>query len=351
MAFDILQMVILLVVLFVLVRPTGRYMAAVYTNGRTWLDVVFDPVDNAIYRISGVDPREQQRWPAYVKAMLITNAVMFGLLFVILETQQFLPLNPDGQGPINPWLAFNTAMSFVTNTNWQNYGGESTLSYFTQMFAIIFPQFTSAATGLACGVAFIRGLGGSVPLGNFYVDLTRTITRILLPIAFVTGIAFVALGVPATFDGSLQVNTLNGPLTASTAPCQPRRGADAGADAFGNIPGPAERSRADRWLPGLDQTPGHQRRRLVQRQLGPPVRKSQPDQQRARKRAHGPAAHGADLHARHHDQPHEAGVDALLGDGRLLPGVSGDRVRRRDARQSAPERARAEPGAGQPGGP
>jgi K+-transporting ATPase ATPase A chain len=216
LALDILQMVILLVILFLLVRPTGRYMAAVYTNGRTRLDVVLDPVDNVIYRLSGVDPHEQQRWPAYVKAMLITNAVMFGLLFVILETQQFLPLNPDGQGPVNPWLAFNTAMSFVTNTNWQNYGGESTLSYFTQMFAIIFPQFTSAATGLACGVAFIRGLGGSVPLGNFYVDLTRTITRILLPIAFVTGIVFVALGVPSTFDGSLHVNTLNDPLTVQT---------------------------------------------------------------------------------------------------------------------------------------
>jgi K+-transporting ATPase ATPase A chain len=124
--------------------------------------------------------------------------------------QQLLPLNPDGIGSVDPWLAFNTAVSFITNTNWQNYGGESTLTYFSQMFAIIFPQFTSAATGLACGIAFIRGLAGSTSLGNFYVDLTRTITRILLPLAFVAAIAFVALGVPATFDGALQVTGSGG---------------------------------------------------------------------------------------------------------------------------------------------
>src|SRR5438132_1534605 len=144
--------------------------------------------------------------------MLVTNAVMFVMFFVIYELQVVLPLNPDGQAAVPPWLALNTAMSFITNTNWQNYGGENTLSYFTQLTAIIFPQFTSAATGLACGIAFIRGLAGSTSLGNFYVDLTRTITRILLPIAFVTAIVFVGLGVPATFDGALQANGLEGHL-------------------------------------------------------------------------------------------------------------------------------------------
>jgi K+-transporting ATPase ATPase A chain len=205
MGLDILQMVIVLAILLLLVKPVGTYMAAVFTGKTTPLDRVLDPVDNAIYKVSGVNPLEQQRWPAYVKAMLITNFAMFAILFVILEVQQLLPLNPDGIGSVDPWLAFNTAVSFITNTNWQNYGGESTLTYFSQMFAIIFPQFTSAATGLACGIAFIRGLAGSTSLGNFYVDLTRTITRILLPLAFVAAIAFVALGVPATFDGALQV--------------------------------------------------------------------------------------------------------------------------------------------------
>jgi len=217
MGFDILQMLIVLVILFLLVRPVGTYMAAVFTRKPTRLDRVFDPIDSGIYRLSGVNPDENQRWPAYVKAMLITNFAMWAILFVILEVQQLLPLNPNGQGPVNPWLAFNTSLSFITNTNWQNYGGENTLSYFSQMFAIIFPQFTSAATGLACGIAFIRGLGGSVGLGNFYVDMTRAITRIMLPISFVAALAFVALGVPATFDGSLTVNTLNGALTAPVA--------------------------------------------------------------------------------------------------------------------------------------
>ena len=178
MGFDILQMLIVLVILFLLVRPVGTYMAAVFTRKPTRLDRVFDPIDSGIYRLSGVNPDENQRWPAYVKAMLITNLAMWAILFVILEVQQLLPLNPDGQGPVNPWLAFSTSLSFITNTNWQNYGGENTLSYFSQMFAIIFPQFTSAATGLVCGIAFIRGLGGGVGLGNFYVDMTRAITRI-----------------------------------------------------------------------------------------------------------------------------------------------------------------------------
>src|SRR5499427_9871741 len=215
MALDILQVAIVLVLLLLLVKPVGTYMAAVFMGKRTWLDPVLNPVDNAIYKVSGIDPTQQQRWPAYVKAMLLTNLVMFVMFIVIYMIQAMLPLNPDGLGPVGPWLALNTAMSFITNTNWQNYGGENTLSYFSQMFAIIFPQFTSAATGLACGIAFIRGLGGSTNLGNFYVDLTRAITRIMLPISFAMAIVFVALGVPATFDGGVQVNTLNGPLTAS----------------------------------------------------------------------------------------------------------------------------------------
>src|SRR4030081_2852974 len=194
MPLDILQMLIVLVILFLLVRPVGTYMAAVFTRKSSAVDRVFDRIDNGIYRLSGVNPNENQRLPAYVEALLITNLAMWAILFLILEVQQVLPLNPDGQGPVNPWLAFNTSLSFITNTNWQNYGGENSLSHFSQMFAIIFPQFTSAATGLACGIAFIRGLGGSTTLGNFYVDMTRAITRIMLPIAFVAGIAFVGLG-------------------------------------------------------------------------------------------------------------------------------------------------------------
>jgi K+-transporting ATPase ATPase A chain len=210
MLVDFLQLGIALALLFALVFPVGRHMAAVFTGRRIWVDRVFDPIDNAIYRLAGVDSRNHQSWRPYLAAMLVTNAVMFVMLFVILEIQHLLPMNPDGAGPVNPILAFNTAASFITNTNWQNYAGENTLSYFSQLFAIIFPQFTSAATGLAAGAAFIRGLAGSRELGNFYVDLTRTTTRILLPIAFVTALAFVALGVPATFGGAVQAETLDG---------------------------------------------------------------------------------------------------------------------------------------------
>jgi K+-transporting ATPase ATPase A chain len=241
MAIDVLQMVIVLTIILLLVRPVGSYMAAVFMRRRTWLDPVLDPVDGAIYRLSGVR-LEGQRWPAYVRSMLVVNFVMWLILFAILELQTLLPLNPDGVGTVNPWLGFNTASSFITNTNWQAYGGESTLSYFSQMFAIIFPMFTSAATGLACAIAFMRGLGGSVVLGNFYEDLTRAITRVLLPISIVTGIAFVGLGVPATFSGAEAVTTLNGPLAppaaTATAEASPAAAAAAAPAAAAATPTP-----------------------------------------------------------------------------------------------------------------
>ncbi|MBV9119758.1 MAG: potassium-transporting ATPase subunit KdpA, partial [Chloroflexi bacterium] len=185
MVLDIIQMLVVMAIIMAIVVPLGRYMAAVFMGSRTWLNRVLDPIDRAVYRLSGVKPEEGMRWPAYVRAMLLTNLAMFCLQFIILEIQHlaaFGSLNPDGIGMMNPFLAFNTAASFITNTNWQNYAGENSLSYLAQMFAVIFPQFTSAATGLACGVAFIRGLGGNPVLGNFYVDLTRSLTRIMLPI-------------------------------------------------------------------------------------------------------------------------------------------------------------------------
>jgi K+-transporting ATPase ATPase A chain len=236
MLLDIIQIVIVLAIIVALAIPLGRYMAAVFTNRRTVLDPVMDPVDNVIYRFSGENRTAGMRWQAYVVAMLLTNLVMFVMYFVILEVQQFLPLNPDGIGAVNPFLAFNTAASFITNTNWQNYGGENTLTYFSQMFAIIFPQFSSAATGLVCGIAFIRGLAGSQDLGNFYVDLTRATTRILLPIAFVAAIVFVGLGIPQTFDGAVAAKTLNGPLATPVATATP---APTGTPAPNATPTPA----------------------------------------------------------------------------------------------------------------
>src|SRR5882762_6162279 len=174
MGFDILQIIIVLAVLLLLVKPVGTYMAAVFMGKKTPLDRVLDPIDNAIYRVSGVNPLEQQRWPAYVKAMLITNLAMFAILFVILEVQQFLPLNPDGIGGVDPWLAFNTAASFITNTNWQNYGGENTMSYLVQMLGLTHQNFLSAATGIVLAIALIRGFARASmrTVGNFWVDVT-----------------------------------------------------------------------------------------------------------------------------------------------------------------------------------
>src|SRR5579883_440934 len=230
MVFDVLQMAIVLALAFLIVFPLGRYMAAVFMFKPTFADRVLNPLDRGVYRVCGIKAEQEMGWRGYVKAMLLTNLAMWVLIFATLEVQHlpaFGALNPDGQGFVNPFLAFMQASSFITNTDWQNYGGENTFSYLSQMLGLIFPMFTSAATGLACGVAFIRGLGGSVNLGNFYVDLTRAITRIMLPLALVFGIAFVGLGVPATFDGAQQVTTLNGAL----APASPSPSATPAPDA------------------------------------------------------------------------------------------------------------------------
>jgi potassium-transporting ATPase potassium-binding subunit len=216
MAIDLLQLSAVAAVILGIVVPLGSYMATVFTGARTWLDPVLDPLDSAIYRLSGIDVSEQQRWWPYCKAMLLTNLAMFALIVAILELQPLLPLNPDHfSGFLSPWLAFNTAASFITNTDWQNYAGERTLSYFSQMFAIIFPMFTSATTGLACGVAFIRALNGSVEVGNFYVDLTRSITRVVLPLSLLMAIVYVGLGIPSTFGGAVEARTLEGPRGAA----------------------------------------------------------------------------------------------------------------------------------------
>src|ERR1039457_3861050 len=213
MSIDILQWLIFFAVLMALVFPVGSYMAKVFTHGRTWLDPVFNPLDNAIYKLIGIDPTKQQRWTTYVKTMLITNGVMFLVMFLLLELQAVLPLNPDHQGFVNPFLAFNTAVSFITNTNWQAYGGESTLSNFSQMGAITFPMFTSATTGFVVAMAWIRAFtvrNGGTDLGNFYRDFVRFITRVLMPICVVIAVVMISQGAVQTLDASFVAHTLQG---------------------------------------------------------------------------------------------------------------------------------------------
>ncbi len=178
------------------------YLRAVLDpNGKTWLDPVLRPLERWTYRLCGVDPRKEENWKGYLASLLVFNLVGLLLTYLILRIQQWLPLNPKGFGPLSPDLAFNTAVSFATNTNWQNYAGESTVSYFSQMVGLASHNFTSAATGIAIAAAFLRALARTraKTIGNFWVDLVRITYYLLLPLAFGMAIVLVSQGVPQNF--------------------------------------------------------------------------------------------------------------------------------------------------------
>ncbi len=188
-----------------LAKPVGGYLYRLY--GETPL-----PGERAIYRLAGVDRAREQSWVGYAAALLIFNLLGIGLLFAILKLQAYLPLNPQGFGGMESWLAFNTAVSFVTNTNWQNYGGETTLSHFSQMAGLTVQNFLSAATGIAVAFAFIRAFARSSAqgIGNFWVDMTRSTVYLLLPACVILSIAYVAMGVPQTMAASVTATTIEG---------------------------------------------------------------------------------------------------------------------------------------------
>ncbi len=192
--------------------PLGAYMAKVFGGGHTFVTPVLGPLERGFYRLAGVDPKREQGWLAYSLAMLAFSVVGFASLYAILRLQAFLPWNPQGFDGLSADLAFNTAISFVTNTNWQAYGGETTMSHFSQMAGLAVHNFLSAATGIALAVAVTRAFArtGSATLGNFWVDLTRATLYVLLPIAIIVALAFVALGVPQTLEGSVEATTLEG---------------------------------------------------------------------------------------------------------------------------------------------
>jgi K+-transporting ATPase, KdpA len=207
-----LQIAIILAAVLAAALPLGAFMAKVYAGKRTFLSPLLGPVEQGFYAAAGVDPTREQSWCAYALAMLLFNAVGFALLYGILRLQDFLPLNPQGFGGIAPDLAFNTAVSFVTNTNWQSYGGETTLSHFSQMAGLTVQNFLSAATGLALAMALVRGFARSKAgtVGNFWVDMTRSTLYVLVPLALVTALLLVALGVPQTLLASVDATTLEG---------------------------------------------------------------------------------------------------------------------------------------------
>ena len=184
-----LQIILTLVIFVLLIIPIGRYMFHIATGQHTFCDPVFNRIDNGIYRICGINQNEGMGWKKYALALVLTNAVMVFIGYLILRIQ-FLPVfNPNGIGAMEPTLSFNTIISFMTNTNLQHYSGESGLSYLSQMLVIIFMMFVSASTGYAACVAFCRGLTGTTKdnVGNFYVDLVRITTRILIPFSIVGG--------------------------------------------------------------------------------------------------------------------------------------------------------------------
>jgi len=209
---DLLVFIIFLTLLLLLAWPLGQYMAKVYSGEKTVFDKVFQPVANILYRLGGVDVAQEMNWRQYASAVMIFN--LLGMLFVFLIQifQDVLPWNPANFPSVPKDLAFNNAVSFVTNTNWQAYSGESTVSYFTQMVALAVQNFLSAATGLAVAVAFIRGLvqKNTKSLGNFGVDMVRSVVWVLLPLSIIIGFIFVQQGVIQNFSPYVTVDTLEG---------------------------------------------------------------------------------------------------------------------------------------------
>jgi K+-transporting ATPase ATPase A chain len=199
---SIVQIAIYLIVLILLAKPLGSFMARIYNGERTFLDRILGPVERFIYRLAGVEPGNEMNWKVYAVAMLVFNVLGLVVLYALQRLQHVLPLNPQAMAAVTPDSAFNTAVSFASNTNWQGYGGETTMSYLTQMLGLTVQNFVSAATGMAILVAFIRGLArhSTNLLGNFWVDLTRSTLYILLPLSLILSLVLVSQGVVQTFS-------------------------------------------------------------------------------------------------------------------------------------------------------
>src|SRR5579872_7062048 len=188
-----MQALLFFLVILALTKPLGLYMTRVFNGERTWLSPVFVPVERLIYRLGGVHAGEEMPWYAYALSMLAFSLVGFAYLYVLLRTQKWLPLNPQHFENMAPDLAWNTAISFLTNTNWQFYSGESTMSYLSQMAGLAWHNFVSAAVGIVVAIAVIRGVARTTvkTLGNFWVDLTRAMLYVLLPMSMVVGLLLV----------------------------------------------------------------------------------------------------------------------------------------------------------------
>jgi len=206
------QIALFCVIIVLITRPLGGYMSRVFTGERTLLSPIILPIERGLYRLAGIDAKAEQGWLAYATAMLLLNLGGFLAVYLILRLQGLLPLNPAGMGAVPEALSFNTAVSFTTNTDWQNYGGESTLSYLAQMLGLTPQNFLSAATGIALAVALIRGFarGSAKTIGNFFVDVTRAVLYVLLPLCVPLALFLVSQGIPQTFGSYVDATTLEG---------------------------------------------------------------------------------------------------------------------------------------------
>jgi K+-transporting ATPase ATPase A chain len=206
------QIVLVLALVVACAVPLSAFIARVFAGERTFLSPVLGPVERGFYRLAGVDPAREQDWYGYAVAMVVFTIAGFLSLYALQRLQNVLPLNPRGFDAVPPDLAFNTSISFITNTNWQNYSGETTMSHLTQMLGLTVHNFLSAATGLAMAFALVRGFvrSSATTVGNFWVDVTRISLYLLLPISVVLAFVFVALGVPQTLAGAVDATTLEG---------------------------------------------------------------------------------------------------------------------------------------------
>jgi K+-transporting ATPase ATPase A chain len=211
-----LQIALYALVILALTKPLGLYLHRVFEGERQPLPRIFGPVERLLYRLCGVNPAKEQGWKAYAASLLVFSLFGVVVTYAIQRLQHVLPLNPQKLGPVPPELAFNTAASFTTNTNWQAYSGESTMSYFTQMAGLAWHNFVSAAAGIAIAIALARGLtrhpgpAGAKTIGNFWVDLVRAIVYVLLPVSIVGALFLVSQGLPQTFAAYREITTLEG---------------------------------------------------------------------------------------------------------------------------------------------
>jgi potassium-transporting ATPase potassium-binding subunit len=206
------QIMLVLALVVACAVPLSAFVARVFAGERTFLTPLLGPVERVFYRLAGVDPAREQDWYGYAVAMVVFTIAGFLSLYALQRLQNLLPLNPRGFDAVPPDLAFNTSISFITNTNWQNYGGETTMSHLTQMLGLTVHNFLSAATGLAMAFALVRGFvrSSAATVGNFWVDVTRISLYLLLPMSFVLAFVFIALGVPQTLVGAVDATTLEG---------------------------------------------------------------------------------------------------------------------------------------------